>query len=286
MAGIIQGKIMKACEAYAIFTLLILTCCNGEIMSGDRTTIHSLDKIPASLWEALAQKRVFFGHQSVGDNIIQGMNELMDEHNVLRINIERTKRLACFEKGVFAHFSIGKNENPAAKIQDFEQILRSGIGEKADIAFFKFCFVDIASGTDIQKVFSDYARTMGSLKTAYPRVIFVHVTVPLLRKEKSSPKAWLRKLLGKADGFFANEHNVQRNEYNQLIMKKYAGKEPIFDLAGVESTYPDGTRQTFAEGGKTYYSLVPEYTEDGGHLNELGRKRVAEQFLIFLARIQ
>jgi lysophospholipase L1-like esterase len=31
--------------------------------------------------------------------------------------------------------------------------------------------------------------------------------------------------------------------------------------------------------------MVPEYTDDGGHLNEKGRKRVAEQMLIILAEV-
>ena len=61
------------------------------------------------------------------------------------------------------------------------------------------------------------------------------------------------------------------------------GKEPLFDLAMVESTYEDGSRYTFSANGHTYYALVPEYTKDGGHLNELGQKVAAEQLLIFLA---
>ncbi len=35
-------------------------------------------------------------------------------------------------------------------------------------------------------------------------------------------------------------------------------------------------------GWKYVYSLVPDYTDDGSHLNEKGRKVVAEQFLLFL----
>ena len=37
---------------------------------------------------------------------------------------------------------------------------------------------------------------------------------------------------------------------------------------------------------KNYYSLVPEYTNDGAHLNELGRKIVAEGLLNLLASIK
>jgi hypothetical protein len=70
-----------------------------------------------------------------------------------------------------------------------------------------------------------------------------------------------------------------------MLRKEYTGKEPIFDLAALESTNPDGTRLSFTQNGKTAYALVPTYTTDGGHLNEQGRKLVAEQLLIFLASL-
>ena len=70
-----------------------------------------------------------------------------------------------------------------------------------------------------------------------------------------------------------------------MLLKKYEGKEPILDIAKIESTFPNGTRCSFTRDGKTYYSMVPEYTYDGGHLNELGRKKVAEQLLILLAQL-
>jgi hypothetical protein len=50
----------------------------------------------------------------------------------------------------------------------------------------------------------------------------------------------------------------------------------------MESTFPDGTRETFSSDEKTYYALVPEYTYDDGHLNETGRKKAAEQLLLLL----
>jgi lysophospholipase L1-like esterase len=70
-----------------------------------------------------------------------------------------------------------------------------------------------------------------------------------------------------------------------LLRKNYEGKEPVFDLARIESTRPDGTRETFTQDGKTYYALVPAYTKDGGHLNKLGRKKVAEQLLLLLVSL-
>jgi hypothetical protein len=83
-----------------------------------------------------------------------------------------------------------------------------------------------------------------------------------------------------------HDGNILRNEYNQKLRKEYNKSGALFDLAKVESTYPDGRRSTFEKNGKSYYCLVPDYTDDGGHLNEIGRKMVAEQFLILLAELK
>ncbi len=85
------------------------------------------------------------------------------------------------------------------------------------------------------------------------------------------------------DHIWEYDDNIARNDFNKLLFEEFIGKEPLFDIAGIESTGYDGKRSAFKKAGKSFYSLAPEYTQDGGHLNETGRKRVAEQLLIFLA---
>ena len=171
------------------------------------------------------------------------------------------------------------------KLMPLSNYMENGIGNSADLAILKFCFVDIDNKTDVQKLFTTYKNEMAKLKNKYPKTTIVHFTVPLLRKTELSFKSWIKGLLGKNDGFFANEHNIKRNKFNSLVVAEYKNKEPVFDLAGFESIYSDGSRETFSEGGKTYYSLVPAYTDDGGHLNETGRKKIAEQLLLFLINL-
>jgi hypothetical protein len=69
------------------------------------------------------------------------------------------------------------------------------------------------------------------------------------------------------------------------MRREYGGREPLFDLAAVESTRPDGSRETLSLGGKTAFALHPGYTNDGSHLNEVGRRRAAEALLTLLARL-
>ena len=75
-----------------------------------------------------------------------------------------------------------------------------------------------------------------------------------------------------------------RNDFNNVLRQAYSGK-PIFDLAEVESTRADGSRSYTVMNGETIYTLAPEYTTDGGHLNEVGRQAAAKRLLITLGNL-
>ena len=272
--------------ACAILMVFLMISCKGETMPESETAFKDIKDIPPSAFKGLATKRILFGHQSVGDNIIAGMTDLIKDHPSIKLTINQTTRPDDLTPGTFAHFPVGENEKAESKIKDFAAKIRQGLGSKVDIALFKFCFVDIDANTDVGRLFQEYRDTMASLKKDYPTVTFVHVTVPLLRQEKTTIKRLIGRIMGRSGGFFDESHNIKRNEYNDLIRKFYSGKEPIFDIAAVESTHPDGTRETFNAGGKRYHALTPEYTGDGGHLNDVGRKIVAGQFLTFLSQLK
>lgn len=287
------NKMLLLLLSMGVVFLLTSGCSEGDMgkQQHGNEQLQTIEQITQQEWDHLARKKIFFGHQSVGNNIILGVNEITSNKQQIKLNVVETKNIADFEQGIFAHYSnIGKNDYPLSKVEDFVQLMDSGIGNKVDIAFVKFCFVDIKSGTDIENVFKKYRESIDDLKSRYPAMTIVHFTVPLLRKEQTgvveSTKNFIKGLLGKKkDNFFSSSHNAARNEYNKLLVSHYDGKEPIFDIARLESTDPAGKRETFAYGGKEYDALVPEYTEDGGHLNEKGRQYIAEQLLIFLANL-
>ncbi len=62
------------------------------------------------------------------------------------------------------------------------------------------------------------------------------------------------------------------------MAKHYQGRT-IFDLARIESTRPDGTRNEFDWNGQVAYSMLDAYSSDGGHLNEIGRRLAAEELI-------
>jgi hypothetical protein len=196
------------------------------------------------------------------------------------LTIEETRDPSAFTGPVFAHDKVGTNKDPRSKIEDFIKIVEAGVGESADVALFKFCYVDLIEGDDDEALLADYRAAMERLRQSYPETTFVHVTMPL-RIVQTGPKVYIKKLIGRPLGGYAD--NIVRNRFNEGLRKVYSGKEPVFDLAGLESIRPDGSKCTFTEGGETYQALCREYTDDGGHLNQLGRRRAAAGLIALLS---
>jgi hypothetical protein len=272
---------MKTILIFCILVSFVVGCEGGKVMY-EKGGPQSMSKIPETAWKELSQKKIFFGHQSVGDNIIDGINKVMQSNNSITLNILKTTDPQSFNRPVFAHSSIGKNDYPESKIEAFQEYMQKGIGDHADIAFFKFCFWDIRNKKDIKEIFNKYKETLSALTARYPKTKFVHLTVPLMSYQNGF-KDKIKRMLNKP--IESDLDNMRRNELNEMIRKEYGGREPVFDIAQIESTLPDSTCTSFSKGGKKYDYLASEYTNDGGHLNDVGKRIVAEQLLIFLANL-
>ena len=251
----------------------------------NKTILPSIDDVPREYWEKLAGKKIFFGHKSVGYNIIDGIKDVVRERDYIKLNIVETHEPVEFDQPIFAHSQVGKNAEPASKIESFENIIDSGVGAKVDIAFFKFCYADITHNTNTYQMFEKYNTTIKDLKTRYPKTNFIHVTVPLRSSPKGAEKTLketIKSLIGKP---VTVDNNIKRQHYNSLLNETYSETEPVFDLALIESINPDGAKCYVTKGTNKVFFMAAEYTNDGGHLNEKGRKKVAEQLLIFLAKV-
>lgn len=228
------------------------------------SALHAADPALRADLQRMAQERIYFAHQSVGANILQGVKELSARAGV-----------PVFVKDEF----VPENGDPLRKLENFRHSV--GTGSRYDIALVKFCYVDVDADTDVAALFDQYRMVMSELRAKNPRTVFVHVTLPLTTVQ-TGPKAWVKRLLGRSP--YGTVENVRRDEYNRLLRSTYAGREPIFDLARLESTAPDGKLVTVTWDGFTAPAMAPEYTNDGGHLNALGRVRAAREFIAVLAR--
>lgn len=225
---------------------------------------------------AVAKRRVFFGHQSVGGNILDGVAEVTGG----AVRVVSSREASAFDAPGVVHTLVGQNEQPLTKAADFERAMEA-VGERADIAFFKLCYVDFDASTDVDAVFEAYRGALTRLKAKYPKVTFVAVTAPLTTVQ-TGPKAWLKNAFG--SGAWGEKENVKRQAFNEKLREAFRG-EPLFDLARLEALRPDGTTQSFTRNGAVVPALVPAYSDDGGHLNEAGRKAVAEALVKFLAAL-
>jgi hypothetical protein len=228
----------------------------------------------------VSRTKVVFGHQSVGMNVLDGVPGVYVAHGMAAPPIEQDGTRPGPDAGFVTHAFIGENEKPLLKIGDFDAKLRSGIGEQVDVAVMKLCYIDIMTSTDVGALLTRYRETIAALERDFPKVTFVHVTVPLMTEQGSLSKLKSR-LTGSDRGGPAE--NAARERLNALIRRDYTGGH-LFDLAAIESTAPDGSRATGTYQGQLYYRLYGGYASDSGHLNGEGARAAATAWLQAIAQ--
>ncbi len=259
----LPGVLLVMCTA--------LACGQRERLEDAMT---NAEQVSAAEWDTLVARRVVFGRQSVGLNILTGLQALAAE---AQVPLAITETRAPSGTAGIVHFKVGRNGDPQAKIDDFAAVMES-MGQHADIALMKLCYIDISSETDIRRLADYYGETLDRLGAQFPRTTFVAVTTPLTAVQ-SGLKARVKKLLGRAsDGLAAN---ARRTEFNELLRERYGRQGRLFDLALCESETSAPERFQ----GQTVETLDPALTSDGGHLNALGAQRVATRFVKFLAAL-
>jgi hypothetical protein len=268
----------------AAIGLLALGACGGGMTTSNEKSerLHSLADVSEAQWAALAQRRVFFGHQSVGGNIMDGVADVLKANPGIRLNVVESRDLSGSTRPGFHHALIGRNDFPLEKFDDFAKVASTGFGSEGGIAMLKLCYIDIHRHTDAQDLFEQYRRRVDAVRAKNPTLTIVHFTSPL-----TSIENWKGRLRASLTGSATQrERNAVRHRYNELLRQAYQGREPLFDIARLESTLPDGKGVFFRVGDEAVPLLAPEYTDDGGHLNAPARRMVAEQLLIMLAQLE
>lgn len=260
----------------ALIAFLAMACVGGTqaVAAGivvDHNTIDAEDNIIPQEWLDKARAlNVSFGHQSVGNDVLQGLEQLAQQNPTRYAStIMRNPTANWFSnrKGIggIGQYYIGVNGDPEGKMRDFAQKVASHGGNIA-VAMMKICYVDLGSDNpdgDPQQVFATYRDTMESLERDHPAVRFVWWTEPITRSNQSfSPKY---------------------QQYNSLVRAYAAAHDkPLFDIADIESHDPSGTSVRGYMDSPAMYSA---YTSDGGHLNTTGQLRVARAWWWLLASL-
>lgn len=238
-------------------------------------------------WKQFQQLHIAFGHQSLGANLIAGVQALaLEQHIDLSISDITTSGTTASESKApqnnagIQHFHIGANGDPISKLEAFSATMASDVATRADIAEMKFCFVDFGANVDPKKLATTYIDEMTALSLKYPDITFIATTSPLTTIQ-TGPKAWIKRLLGKDPAGFAE--NFRRHKFNQVLRDHYGKSPTLFDLAAIESLHG---QVTFEFNQQTIEALAPVLSSDGGHLNADGERLLATTWIRQLSTLK
>jgi hypothetical protein len=207
-------------------------------------------------WDALAATeknkvkaaKVFFGHQSVGWNTLEGVESLGG------FTVDEISGASSYGTPKIGHAYLDSNTQPLDKMQNFD-VMMGRIGSTVQVAGMKLCWIDFESGTNVTNLQNTYKATITKVKAAYPNVHLFHVTTPVKTDEASL--------------------NAMRLQYGDWLKNTYKNEAIVLDLAAVQSTQPNGAACT--SGGTR--NMCAAYASDEGHLNATGQARAAKAFL-------
>jgi hypothetical protein len=251
-----------AAVLHALLAALLVAGCNRGPVPGEMSVIPAVSEAE---WSIVAKRRVLFAHQSVGQDILDGVAALAARQGI-DLNIVQGRSVPPDTAGIY-HFSVGENGDPVGKLRDFRDLVdRQGV-EGIDMVMVKLCYVDFTAETDASGLAGQYVSTLRELQARHPGARFIAVTAPLTTVQ-GGPKAWVKRLLGKQP--YGVAENARREEFNQVVRSSFP-RESLFDLARLE----------LGEGVNP--SLDPRLTYDGGHLNEFGQALVGAAFIKAMA---
>src|SRR5215510_6801722 len=100
------GRTLSLVAACWTGAVLILGCATPSTREAPMP-MSSVHDVPDSIWTRLASRRIFFGHQSVGGNIMDGVAELARENPRLGLHVSGDERALAAGQAAFAHALIG-----------------------------------------------------------------------------------------------------------------------------------------------------------------------------------
>ncbi len=261
--------------------LFVLGCSTRESGEINMNQILKVTREETSrdLWPRISELKVFFGHQSVGRDILNGVQANLTDMDGMELEIREFRNPTRMTKGLLLHAPIGRNGTAESKIDDFVKLMCGEMGESVDVAMMKLCFVDISGTDDADKLFEYYISGMQRIRSRRPQLTLVHCTVPITAGE-SRAKSFVKNILGKST---VGDANYLRNRYNRLLIQHFGTTEPVFDIAGRQALHENGTVESFHYKGGKYLCFRPDLTDDGGHPNADGSALLGEELLNVLA---
>jgi hypothetical protein len=222
--------------------------------SGPRATgilgpeaVAAWDALPSTEKNKVRAAKVFFGHQSVGANTLEGVE-------ALGFTVQEIASASDYATPKIGHAYLESNTEPLRKLQSFERFL-GRIGGSVQVAAMKLCWIDFEASTNLGTIETRYETTIAALKSSSPTVTFLHITPPIKTDEPAV--------------------NAKRLQFGDWLKSTYKNEAIVLDLAVIQSTRVNGS---VCASGATRV-MCSEYASDEGHLNAQGQARAAKGFL-------
>jgi hypothetical protein len=264
--------------AYSAPTVSSTTICHVRATSQAdgskyaRATV-TVTATPPDALAILAGRAIYFGHQSVGANIMNGVRRAVAASSGTKptvASVGTAPAAGDMQVGRWDEGYVGANYDPISKINAFQTVMLSAAGGALDgfgggksIAMMKFCFVDVqgswyASHGDAD-LFAAYQAMVATVQAQRPNVRLVHFTIPLCYPDSTD--------------------NAKREAYNARLRAAYG--TGVFDLAKLESTDPGGNAMVGANGRYAYQGWV---VGDNCHPGTAGEDMLAAALIDYLGQ--
>lgn len=254
-------------------TLIPITATNptdanalSPALAADHMAPAQFEQIPDEYIRKAAELRLMFRGSSIAHNIDMGLDCLEGNFGSRRPNYCSDFYNLKFDRSNW-NFLLRGNPGWIQKVDDFIQLVNQN-ADSYDVFIFLVDYADGIDNSTYPKI-SDpdnfqtrFVDKIEALQAQYPDKIIVWTTMSMARTG------------------FDNE-----TAFNQML-RNYVGENNkiLFDLADIESHSPDGVAEFDEQNREILYS---GYTDEAqaGHLNEVGRERVARSLWWFMARL-
>jgi len=254
---------------------------NGIVIN--HQSLSLFNQIPDNYIQAASQLKLLFRHASVGYNISEGLNCLMNEIQPRPSFCDQNlpSDQIIFDpkynrsNWVFEFHLPPPSQNPGwwDKYYLFaDRVDNPAPNENFYVYGFKFGYVDGNEGSLIDDLFFHNN----------PNDTFPSIDDMLALEARHPNKKILYWTMALARSSFADSQSFNQQMRNFALTN---GKI-LMDIAAIESHRPDGT-PCYDNGGRGIEALCQDYTDEinGGHLNALGMQRMAKAMWIMMARI-
>jgi hypothetical protein len=266
-----------------------LTACDTSVQFADakpasKTGAAGRSGIAVTMkaWDAVQGHRLNFAHESVCQNVVDGIRELAETQPGTQGDIIESCAPSTVNGPGIVRFAPEQKSESVSSNRDFPAVGDSCSVSASAIVAIKYCDVDVTPSRDVPKFFGDDQVLVAEARLSHLPLMIAHAIVPLPSADTLN-KATAQQVMGRD---VRRDLDVNRNAYNALVRRAYSGTEPIFELANAESTLPDGARTFFMVDKDTGFTLAEQYTAAGGRPNDHGKWNDAVVMLIALGSAQ